>query len=604
MAIDKSSSIYSKIQSAYRAKFLKLQKQLEKEFSKIAKEFDGKIQWLVFKYANRDGVLDKQFATEINREIDAIVYWFTKTNAEWIDKNLIQSAKLAVDAQDTAARMYIKAAIEEYKGVKRELLTKAATDPAAPFLLRVQYGDGLPAYIRNYVWQRRWADGYRLSDRIWTQDKIMRQNLHSMIEQCINQGLSAVEFSRAVEQYLLKPGPAWTTKIKPSVTGRGSIKYNALRLARTETNNAYRTAHTLGAKNSAIVKGIKWNLSRSHPKYDICDEWATQDLYGLGPGVYPPDKLPPGHPNCLCYLTDVLLRGEELIKALEEKYQTKLPRTEPETPREQTTEPEVEIDRENAGTEYLGAIKNMRRLGGGASETFVGELDGKQYVFKADEPVEALDMITSNAEGEILASKIFNEVGLSAPKTKYGIFEVNGERKRFMAFEYVEGEKFTVDEFLNMFDYDDVNLEQFRKMQVVDVLIGNGDRHNKNFFLRRDGSVIPIDHNLAFVTDKVINPEESWQKCFLKGFDYKGDHQTPEHIFLRNTIAIRLYNDEELKGYFFAIKQAQMQLSDDKIKSLVKSLALDDPERESELIDILIWRRNNLNKLINSIGKP
>src|SRR5690606_16622393 len=141
-----------------------------------------------------------------------------------------------------------------------------------------------------------------------------------MIEQCVNEGLSAVEFSRAVEQYLLKPGPAWTTKIKPSITGRGSIKWNALRLARTETNNALRLAHALGAQTSVIVKGIRWALSRSHPEYDICDIWATQDLYGLGPGVYPPDKLPPGHPNCLCYLVDVLYQGQELIDRLKKKY--------------------------------------------------------------------------------------------------------------------------------------------------------------------------------------------------------------------------------------------------------------------------------------------
>mgnify|MGYP000904179854 CR=1 FL=1 len=322
MAFDKSSDLYGKIYSAYRAKFLKLQKQLEKEFSKIADEFDGKIQRLVFKYSKPDGTFDKRLLTEINREIDAIAYWFTKANTEWIDKNIVQSVEFAIDSQDVATKAFIRAAAQEYQGKGREILTKAATDPAAPFLLGTQFGTGLAGHVRRVVWKRRWADGWALSDRIWETDRVLRKNLHDMIEQCVNEGLSAVEFSRAVEQYLLKPGPAWTTKITPSVTGRGSIKYNALRLARTETNNAYRLTHALGAKNSTIVKGIKWNLSHSHPEPDICDEWATQDLYGLGPGVYPPDKLPPGHPNCLCYLTDELYTGQELIARLKEKYQT------------------------------------------------------------------------------------------------------------------------------------------------------------------------------------------------------------------------------------------------------------------------------------------
>ena len=315
---------YTKIQKAYRAKFLKLQKKLEREFEAIADEFDGKIQRLVFKYSKSDRTFDKRLLTEINREIDAIADWFTKTNATWIDKNIVQSVEFAIDNQDMAAKAFIRAAAQGYQGKGREMLVEAATDPAAPFLLRTQFGTGLAGYIRKAVWKRRWVDGRALNDRIWETDRALRKNLHGMIEQCIDEGLSAVEFSRAVEQYLLKPGPAWTTKITPSVTGRGSIKYNALRLARTETNNAYRLAHSLGAQNSSIVKGIKWNLSHSHPEPDICDEWATQDLYGLGPGVYPPDKLPPGHPNCLCYLTDILLQGEELVRALEEKYQTSI----------------------------------------------------------------------------------------------------------------------------------------------------------------------------------------------------------------------------------------------------------------------------------------
>lgn len=320
MAIDE---IYIKIQKAYRAKFLKLQKKLEREFEAIADEFDGKIQRLVFKYSRPDGTFDKKLMPEIDREIDAIAYWFTQTNVEWINKNLIESAEISIDSMDMAAKAFIQAAAEKYKGKGKEILVKAATDPAAPYLLRVQFGTGLPANIRDVVWKKRWADGWTLSDRIWKQGKVVRQNLHDMIEQCINHGLSAVEFSRAVEQYLKKPGPAWTTKITPSVTGRGSVKYNALRLARTETSNAYRLGHALGAQKSAIVKGIKWELSRSHPEKDICDQWATQDLYGLGPGVYPPDKLPPGHPNCLCHLTDVLYTGQELIDRLRKKYSVK-----------------------------------------------------------------------------------------------------------------------------------------------------------------------------------------------------------------------------------------------------------------------------------------
>jgi hypothetical protein len=592
MAIDKS---YMNIQLAYRAKFLQLQKQLEKDFTKIANEFDRRIQKLVDEYAKSDGTFNKKFLDDINREIDVIANWFTKQNATWIDRNLLQSAELAVNGREAAAGMYIKAAINQYKGDDRALLTKASTDPAAPFLLRAQFGTGLPEQIRKRIWARRWADGFTLSDRIWIQDKTLRQNLHGMIEQCVNGGMSAVDFSRAVQDYLKKPGPAWTTKIKPSVTGRGSIKYNALRLARTETNNAYRTTQALGAQKSSIVKGIKWNLSRSHPKEDICDTWATQDLYGLGPGAYPPDKLPPGHPNCLCFCTDVLLEGKELIKALKTKYQT---------PTSEAIKIIPKVDKEIAGTEYLGKIKDVKELGSGASETFIGVVNGKKYVFKADEPVFSLDMLSSNAEGEILASKIFNKFELPAPKVQYGIFDVGGERKRLMAFDFVE-DGISVTKYLANFGYDNINLDQFRRMQVVDLLIGNGDRHNGNFFiLPKNGSIVPIDHNMAFATNRIIDPDTTWQKCFLKDIESLDSHQTPRHILLRNTLGKMVYKNEGTRGYEHIIRQIQKELTDDEIRKLVGSLptVAADEERKKELTEILMWRRNNLQELVGSVG--
>jgi hypothetical protein len=55
------------------------------------------------------------------------------------------------------------------------------------------------------------------------------------------------------------------------------------------------------AKNKPYVTGIKWNLA-SHLREDICDKLATQDLYGLGPGVYPVEKYPViPHDNCHCW---------------------------------------------------------------------------------------------------------------------------------------------------------------------------------------------------------------------------------------------------------------------------------------------------------------
>ena len=53
--------------------------------------------------------------------------------------------------------------------------------------------------------------------------------------------------------------------------------------------------------------------NKSHPLggwifTDICDMYAKADMYGLGAGIYPKDKLPPlpVHPHCLCRYVEVI----------------------------------------------------------------------------------------------------------------------------------------------------------------------------------------------------------------------------------------------------------------------------------------------------------
>lgn len=133
-----------------------------------------------------------------------------------------------------------------------------------------------------------------LSQRIyrsqaWTQNRIER-----IINSALARGLSVREFAKEVRPFFSPDVP-------------GGTRYAALRLARTEVNAAY---HTI-ARNQMVdvpwAEGMKWHLSRSHPKKDDCDVLATQDAYDLGPGVYPvvqtPDKP---HPQCFCFTTPVV----------------------------------------------------------------------------------------------------------------------------------------------------------------------------------------------------------------------------------------------------------------------------------------------------------
>ena len=198
--------------------------------------------------------------------------------------------------------------------------------PAAAIFLG-QYGTGMASQYVEAVYNRRLSDGYNLSDRIWRLKTYAERSILDVVFQGIENGMSAVELSKAVEHFLLGRGPAWTTDVKPSVTGRGTVSYNALRLARTEINQAYHNMQKNLALDNPLLIGQKWNLSNSHPTdwppseaymgyAEICEYRAYADHSGLGPGVYPPGEAPPDHPNGLCYLTSVWKPVEEILDLL------------------------------------------------------------------------------------------------------------------------------------------------------------------------------------------------------------------------------------------------------------------------------------------------
>lgn len=331
--------VFNNIQRKYRKDFLKLEKQLSSDFQKINDKLMRRIQQIAFDYAATDGTIPKANLRQVRTELNALSDWFTNELKNYLDDNIEEAASIAIKGQDTATEYYINSLMEGVSKQDKGLLRKALADGEDGILLRQKYGSGLPQSIREFVWKYRWDDGFRLSDRVWKLNGTMKKNLQTIIEQSVNQGKSAVEFSRAVEDYLDRPGKPWRTDIKPGLQKgdeiktsdgrvytvkqpRATVKYNALRLARTETNQAYHKAQKISDKESDVVKGTKWNLSMSHPDYgyyEICEQRADHEE-GLGRGVYQAGATPYDHPNGLCWLSSVLKNKDEMISTLKDKY--------------------------------------------------------------------------------------------------------------------------------------------------------------------------------------------------------------------------------------------------------------------------------------------
>lgn len=133
-----------------------------------------------------------------------------------------------------------------------------------------------------------------LSKRIYNTSVWMGGRLGKLINETLATGLNAKEFARRARDWFNPNTP-------------GGIRYAAMRLARTEINNAFHAMTAEKAARDPWITEVEWNLSKSHPKPDICNQVHAES-------PFPADKVPARpHPQCMCYITPKSIDEDEFI---------------------------------------------------------------------------------------------------------------------------------------------------------------------------------------------------------------------------------------------------------------------------------------------------
>lgn len=178
------------------------------------------------------------------------------------------------------------------------------------------------------AFQQRKIDGLTLSDTVWKSVEGAKENLEYYLSSGISTGRPAASISQDIRQLLQDPDKRFR-RIKVKDTegkdkfilskpmqdyhpGQGMYRSsykNALRVAATETNQAYHTADYERWSNQGFVLGIEVHRSKSNKgPCAICDPMV---------GKYPKDyKFIGGHPWCICQAVPIMLEGEEYIDYL------------------------------------------------------------------------------------------------------------------------------------------------------------------------------------------------------------------------------------------------------------------------------------------------
>lgn len=106
-------------------------------------------------------------------------------------------------------------------------------------------------------------------------------------------------------------------------------RYFANRIAQTELHRAYSNQVAQEIMADEEVVWVKYQMSPTHPKVDICDRHAGLDAWGKGKGIYPKALAPkpPSHPHCRCTTRPAMeIDGEpgEPIKDAEQRFMNRL----------------------------------------------------------------------------------------------------------------------------------------------------------------------------------------------------------------------------------------------------------------------------------------
>ena len=276
--------------------------------------------------------------------------------------------------EELLKRLHSSATLAVKKGIQAEwgIANKEMDD-----LVKATFGKKLFESDRFRAWTghnedamnafvNRTDKGMNLSDRVWQASRQLRDEMEVALTVGMGSGESAASMSRAVRQCLNDPdlmfrrfrykkgedengnpiyGKKWKKKVivdgktkwidydKDSYIPKGagghsrgvykSAAKNAMRVARTETNMAYRRADYERWQKMDFVLGIRIELSNQHPIPDICDDMQ---------GDYPKNfYFSSWHPQCFCIATPILVSEDEMAKVTEEfmEGRTYVPKGEP-----------------------------------------------------------------------------------------------------------------------------------------------------------------------------------------------------------------------------------------------------------------------------------
>lgn len=240
---------------------------------------------------------------ELEREVDRIV----SELAEGIESTVLRGTSAEWANGESDADGTVGMVLERYGLGSKDGLT--AKDVGGRVNNRER---ALKSFLKRDI-----GGGKTLSARVW--DLANHQRIEVELARSIAEGAGAARIATGMKALLKEPDKLFrrvrdkngTLRLSrnakayhPGVGTYLSSYRNALRLARTEFNMAYRSAEQESYRDKPYVVGIEIKRSAHPYECPVCEALA---------GRYPKDfKWSGWHPQCRCYMVPVLLSDDEM----------------------------------------------------------------------------------------------------------------------------------------------------------------------------------------------------------------------------------------------------------------------------------------------------
>lgn len=313
----------------------------------VAKKIRNQYLAMIRKISSEASKLD----VDPNKPFDAKDYpAFNKM----LDELMLSQASISANTINQATREQWIEAYEKNMAIAKPYLDRKLLTTTQQVAYQSRNDEALSAF------QTRKINGMNLSDKVWNYNNQYKNEIEMSLDLALTDGTSAEKLSRNIRQYLNEPDKLFrrvrnkhgslhlSKKAKAYNPGSGvyrSSYKNAMRLARTEINMAYRTADFEKYKQFDFVVGFEIKRSNNIYPCPLCE--------GLK-GIYPKDfKFVGWHPQCRCYTVPILNSVDDFVKQQQRLLDGKTPF--------KTNSNEIKKTPENFNKWYLDNIEKINK---------------------------------------------------------------------------------------------------------------------------------------------------------------------------------------------------------------------------------------------------